>query len=112
MPSSDIYKVKETSQGKATSAPVASSRLRHRPASFDETVQKDLSRTNRRRHRNSGFRRFRHLMKKPDFSKKFWMIVLSAGFLILVLVVIWDWFFRYSAEAPEPVAPANEVQAQ
>lgn len=113
MPSSDIYKVKESPWEKKEKAPSRSRRRRQRSTeTFDEAVGKDVSRTHQRRRKNSGFRRFRHLMKKPEFSKKFWTIALSVGGLILILLVIWDLFFRYSAEAPEPVAPAKEVQAQ
>lgn len=96
MSSSDIY---ETS-GRAVpthkdNPPVSRRRSRRSPESFDETVQKDVSGTHRRRRRNSGVRRFQHLMKKPEFSRKFWTITLSAIALILILLLLWDRFFRY-----------------
>jgi hypothetical protein len=57
--------------------------------------ENDRSKTKRRRSRNRGFRRFRHLMKNPEFSKKFWIIVLSISGLILAVLIVWDLFFRY-----------------
>lgn len=97
MPSSDIYET----QGRTTSPhegsmSVSQRRRRRSPQSFDETVEKDLSRTHRRRRRNTGVRRFQHLMRKPDFNRKFWTIVLSVGGLILILLLLWDRFFRYA----------------
>ena len=74
-----------------------------RVESFDETVNKDVSKTNLRRRKNSGFRRFRHLMKKPDYSRKFWTTALSVGAGILIVLLIWDWFFRYPNNEPESV---------
>jgi hypothetical protein len=70
-------------------------RRRRRSKRFDETGEKVLSQTHNRRRKNSGVRRFRHLMKKPDFSRRFWITTLSALILILVALVIWDRFFRY-----------------
>ena len=112
MPSSDIYKVKDPPWAKKAETPRKSRRRRRRTESFDDAVNKDVSKTHRRRGKNSGFRRLRHLMKKPDFSKKFWTISLSAGAVLLLLLVIWDWFFRYPGEEPEPVDPAYEVEVQ
>ena len=39
-------------------------------------------------------------MKRPEFSKKFWITVLGTSGLILVLLIVWDLFFRY----PKPQA--------
>ncbi len=100
MSSSDIYEVKESPWAKKDDSPPTSQRRRRRsPESFDETVEKDLSKTHRRRRRNTGVRRFRHQMKKPEYNRKFWTITLSVGALILVLLLVWDRFFRY----PNPV---------
>ena len=95
MSSTDIYKVKESPKAKAGDPSVLRRRRRHSPASFEETVTGNVSNTHRRRRHNSGIRRFRHLMKRPGFSRKFWMITLSSGALILILILVWDWFFRY-----------------
>ena len=99
MSSSDIYTVKDSPQVQA--APPASSHRRRSSESFDEAVNKDVSRTHQRRHKNSGFRRFRHLMKKPEFSKKFWTITFSVAGVILILLVLWDRFLRYPSSEPE-----------
>jgi hypothetical protein len=37
-------------------------------------------------------------MKKPEFSKKFWIITLSTAGAILGLLILWDTFFRYPKE--------------
>ena len=113
MPSSDIYKVKDPPWAKKEeSSRKPGRRRRSSRENFDEAVNKNVSKTHRRRNKNSGFRRFRHLMKKPEFSKKFWTIALSVGALILILLVIWDFFFRYPPIEPEPNAPAYEVEAK
>ena len=104
MASSDIYETKESPWAKKDDAPSTSQhrrRSRRSPESFDEAVNKDISGTHSRRRRNTGFRRFQHLMKKPEFNKKFWTITLSACALILILLLLWDWFFRYPNEKPE-----------
>jgi len=103
MASSDIYDVKESPWAKKDDAPPESQRRRHRrsPESFDEVVNKDVSKTNRRRRHNSGLRRFQHLMRKPEFSKKFWTIILSVGGFILLVLLVWDLFFRYPNEKPD-----------
>jgi len=99
MSSSDIYEFKEGPSAKKQDNPSVSRRHRDRTQeSFDEAVHKDVPATHRRRRHNSGFRRFQHLMKKPEFSKKFWIIALSVGGAILALLVIWDLFFRYPNE--------------
>jgi hypothetical protein len=93
MASSDIYDVKESPLAKKAEVPLSQNH-RHRKT-FDEAAEKDLSGTHRRRRRNSGFRRFRHRMKDPAFSKKFWIITLCTFALILTLLIVWDLFFRY-----------------
>ncbi len=108
MPSSDIYQIKESPEAKKKEAQPTSQRRRSSSESFDEVVNKDLSKTNRRRYKNSGVRRFRHLMKKPEFSKKFWTITLSVSGLFLLLLVIWDFFFRYPDPAAEYSGDAYE----
>ena len=102
MPSSDIYKVQEPPWAKKEETPPTSSRRRRSRSSesYDEVMEKDISKTNRRRNKNSGFRRLRHLLKKPDFSRKFWTIILSVAGLILVSLIIWDFFFRYPNAGP------------
>lgn len=109
MPSSDIYKVKNSTPIQEKKASRKSSRRRRRSSreDFDKAVNKDISKTHRRRQKNSGFRRFRHLMKKPEFSKKFWTITISVGVGILVILILWDWFLRYpSADDSEVAVPA------
>ena len=103
MESSDIYETKESPWAKKDGESPTSQRRRQSrrfPESFDEVINKDVSATHHRRHRNTGFRRFQHLMKKPEFSKKFWTITLSVGALILILLLVWDRFFRYPNEKP------------
>ena len=97
MASSDIYGTKENPWANRTEAQPTSQRTKRHGSSktFEQAVNPDLSRTHRRRSRNSGFRRFIHLMKKPEFSKKFWTILLGVSGLILILLIIWDFFFRY-----------------
>lgn len=95
MPSSDIYHVQESPWEKKQDDPPASRRRRRRSKEgFDEVTHKDLSKTHRRRRKNSGARRLRHLLKKPDFSRKFWITILVSLGMILILLVIWDRFFR------------------
>jgi len=104
MASSDIYENKESPWAKKDDAPPTSQRRRRSrrsPQSFDEAMDKNVSETHRRRRRNTGFRRFQHMMKKPESNKKFWTITLSAGALILILLLVWDRFFRYPNEKPE-----------
>lgn len=97
MSSSDIYEVKESPWAKKPEASSSQHRRRHRRRheTFDAAVNKDISGTHRRRRRNSGFRRFRHLMKNPQFSRNFWLITLGTSVLILVTLIVWDLFFRY-----------------
>lgn len=100
MPSSDIYHVQESPWAKKQDNPPVSRRRRRSNRSFDEEMNKDLSQTHRRRRKNSGFRRFRHLLKKPEFSRRFWITVLVSMGIVLVALVIWDRFFR-SPEKPD-----------
>jgi hypothetical protein len=86
---SDIYHVKESPWEKKDKP---SDSRRRRSKRFDETAEKDLSKTHSRRRKNSGFRRVRHLLKKPDFNRKFWTWAVSSLVVVLVALVIWDWF--------------------
>ena len=95
MASSDIYESKELTGDH----PPVSQRRRRSGGSFDETT-KNVSETHRRRRRNTGVRRFQHLMKKPEFNRKFWTITLSICGLILVLLLLWDRFSRYPNKKP------------
>jgi len=113
MSSSDIYEVKESPWAKKDDNPPSSSRRRRRsPESFDETVNKDISETHRRRRRNTGVRRFQHLMKKPEFNKKFWTITLSAFALFLILLLLWDRFLRYPNEKPDSSQDIYRIGAE
>jgi hypothetical protein len=102
MASSDIYKVEESPWAKKPDAEVSQKRRRRRHAhkTFDEAVNPDISNTHRRRSRNSGFRRFQHLLKNPDFSRKFWLTTLGTAGAILALLIVWDLFFRYPKQTP------------
>jgi hypothetical protein len=98
MASSDIYEVKEPAWAKKKAETTASQHHHHRHRhrkTFDETAGTDISGTHRRRSHNSGMRRFRHLMKQPGFSKKFWTLTLGSAGLVLLLLIVWDLFFRY-----------------
>lgn len=99
MASSDIYKMKENPWAKKAEAPPRRRRHRH-GKTFDEAVNPDISHTHRRRSRNSGFRRLQHLLKRPEFSRKFWLTILGTLGLVLTLLIVWDLFFRY----PKPQA--------
>ena len=103
MASSDIYDVKESPGAKKEEGSPTSQRRRNRrsPESFDEVINKDVSKTNLRHRHNSGFRRFQHLMRKPEFSRKFWTVTLSVGGFILAVLFVWDLFFRYPNEKPD-----------
>ncbi|NOU35433.1 MAG: hypothetical protein HOO88_01460 [Kiritimatiellaceae bacterium] len=104
MASSDIYEVKEPSWAKKAEATASQHHRRRRHnKSFDETAGVDISGTHRRRSHNSGMRRFRHRMKQPEFSRKFWFITLGSAGLILLLLIFWDLFFRYPKQLdPSP----------
>ncbi|MBC8206718.1 MAG: hypothetical protein ISR85_01045 [Kiritimatiellales bacterium] len=113
MPSSDIYNVKESPWAKKEETPPEPTRRRrHSSESFDEAMEKDVSRTNRRRRKNSGFRRFLHLMKKPEFSKRFWTTALSISGVILIVLLIWDFFFRYPDPEAEYSGDAYEYKGE
>jgi hypothetical protein len=103
MASSDIYESKELPGAKNEDALLTSQRRRRSrrsPQSFDEVINEDVSETHRRRCRNTGLRRFQHLMRKPEFNKKFWTITLSIFGLILALLLLWDRFLRYPNQEP------------
>ena len=103
MASSDIYGMKENPWADRTEPQPTSQKTKRHGASktFEQAVAHDMSRTHRRRSRNSGIRRFIHLMRKPEFSKKFWMILLGVSGLILLVLIIWDFFFRYPKPKPD-----------
>ena len=92
MSSSDIYNVKESPWDQKKNPPV--NRRRRSKKSLDDAAEQDLSKTHQRRRKNSGFRRFRHLMKKPGFNRRFWTVTLASLGLILALLIVWDLFFR------------------
>lgn len=100
MSSSDIYEVKESPWAKKAESTASQHhrRRRHRKT-YDEAVNPDLTHTHRRRSHNSGFRRLRHRLKDPQFSRKFWIAMLGTAGLILVLLIVWDFFFRYPKPA-------------
>jgi hypothetical protein len=116
MTSTDIYEVNKSPEEMKKDAPPKSSRRRRKVESFDQAVEKNISKTHNRRRKNSGLRRFRHLMKKPDFNKKFLTITLSVGGAILALLVIWDFFFRYpnnvADDQTETTVDAPKVQPE
>lgn len=115
MASSDIYEVKKApwEEKEDTPSPKRGRRRRSRPCkTFDEAVVKDLGPTHRRRSRNSGMRRFRHLMKDPGFSKKFWIFTLGGSAMILVLLIVWDMFFRYPKSPDERGPTASRAAAR
>jgi len=97
MVSSDIYELKDPPWAKKKESVVSQKRRRsrHHGKTFDEAVNPELPKTHRRRSRNSGTRRFQHLMKNPEFSKKFWLTTLGTAGAILALLIVWDLFFRY-----------------
>jgi hypothetical protein len=102
MSSSDIYQVKESPWAKKSDSAVSQRRRgRRHGKTFDEAVNPDLAHTHRRRSRNSGFRRLQHLMKDRQFSRRFWGITLGTAGLILILLIVWDSFFRYPKPAAE-----------
>jgi hypothetical protein len=100
MDSSDIYDVKEPPWANKPPAPKKRRRQHPRVETFDEAVNKNVSGTHLRRSHNRGFRHFRHRLKDPDFSKKFWTITLGSVGAVLLVMVVWDLFFRY----PDPDA--------
>jgi hypothetical protein len=106
MASSDIYEVNESPWQKKQNSSTNSSRRRRRGSrkTFDEAVHPDFPNTHHRRHRNSGLRRFRHLMKRPEFSRRFWGISISVFVSVLLALIIWDRFFRYP-DQPENAEP-------
>jgi hypothetical protein len=67
-----------------------SGRRRRRSSSrrlFDE-------RSGNRRSKNSGFRRLLHLYRKKDNEKRFWWGVLIVIIITLVLLGIWQFWYR------------------
>jgi hypothetical protein len=108
--SSDIYEVKESPWAEQTkNAPPTSQRRRRRrrQKSFEEATNKEMSQTHQRRSKNFGFRRLRHQLKKPEFSKKFWLISFGVGGSILAILMLWEAFFRYPNVAPRQGGDAD-----
>ena len=103
MPSSDIYKVKESPcDAKESGQPTSQRRHRRsRGKTFDEAVDPNLAGTHLRRRGNSGARRFRHLMKRPEFSRRFWISTFSVAGAILLILLVWDLFIRYPDKEAE-----------
>lgn len=101
MSSSDIYDIKEPPWVKAQNRAPLHRRRRRKPRieSFDEATESKRS-TRKRRSKNSGLRRFRHLMKQPEYSKRFWLTVASIVAILLIAVIVWDSFFRYPDVPP------------
>ena len=106
MSTSDIYGIQEPPWAKKPEPPQKPGRRRRHRKSFDEAVNPDLPNTHRRRSHNSGFRRFQHLLKKPEFSQKFWLATIGTLGLILAVLILWDLFFRY----PNPQAQPGHTQ--
>jgi hypothetical protein len=102
MASSDIYEIKDPPWLKKPEPPRRRRRSAHQKT-FDETVNPDLAHTHRRRSRNSGFRRLRHRLKDPAFSKTFWTSILGTSALILIVLIVWDRFLRY------PKLPTEQI---
>ncbi|MGE4488833.1 MAG: hypothetical protein AB7E95_04720 [Kiritimatiellales bacterium] len=102
MGSTDIYEVKENPWAERMKNPPSSPRRRRRSQgkSFEETVGEDRSQTHRRRSKNSGLRRFRHQMKKPAYSRKFWLTSTIVFVSVLLVLMVWDLFFRYPKQKP------------
>lgn len=99
--STDIYEIKDPPWLKKDAPPTSARRSRRRSQkTFDDAVDRDLSKTNRRRSRNRGLRRFRHLMKRGDFSRRFWVTSAAVLIVILGLLLTWELFFHYPK--PEP----------
>ena len=111
MSSTDIYKTKESPWVQEQQKKASSSQRRRRRSAgktFDQAVNPDLANTHKRRSRNSGFRRLQHLLKRPDFAKRFWGTIIGVSAITLITLLVWDLFFRYpdsveeSAETPIP----------
>lgn len=111
MESTDIYGMKEPPWAKKPPAPKKRRRHPH-VETFDEAVHKDVSLTHRRRSRNSGFRRLRHLLKDPEFSKRFWTTLLGTAGAILLLLILWDRFFRYPPQKADSTPETYRVEAE
>lgn len=99
--STDIYEIKDPPWMNKPAAPTSGRRSRRRRSkTFEEATNRDLSKTHRRRSRNQGFRRFRHLMKRPDFSRRFWVTSATVLIVALAVLLVWELFFHYPK--PEP----------
>ncbi len=99
--STDIYEIKDPPWVKKDTSPTSGRRSRRRKQkTFDEATGRDLASTHRRRSRNQGIRRFRHLMKRGDFSRRFWVTSAVVLIVLLGLLLTWELFFHYPK--PEP----------
>ena len=88
MSDTDIYKNRERMPVGGNGRPKRK-RRRHSSMShpFDEKER-------RRRSRNSGFRRFLHLIRKDENEKFFWWILFGVITLILVSLAVWQYVIR------------------
>ena len=110
MATSDIYEVKESPWASRTEQDGPASKKRRRSRkTFKQAADRDLSKTHLRRSSNSGFRRLMHLLKRKEFSGKFWLIVLGLLGAALAVLVAWDMFFRYPDQQPESEADPGPV---
>ena len=101
MSATDIYKVKDLPE------PKPEKRRRRSKRTFSEATEV-VADHHKRRSRNSGVRRFRHQMKKPEYSRRFWFFTIAVLAAAVLTVFIWDMFFRYPKEpAPIPGATSN-----
>lgn len=110
MASTDIYENNEIRPG--TRAEPVRRRSRRRVKTFDQAVRPDYATTHRRRSRNTGLRRFRHLMKKPEFSRRFWIWTMGGLGLLLILLIAWELLIRnpYNAERPTEDPPTQRAR--
>lgn len=104
---SDIYENREIRMGdrKKERSSRRAKRSRRREKTFDEAVQKDLSSTHRRRSRNSGLRRLRHLYKKPGVSARVWTTLFFL--LVLTLAVLVSLYFIRDRQVQDDIADPN-----
>jgi hypothetical protein len=108
MSKTDIYKSREQVQMTSDDPRFRKGSRRRRSSSrrsFDEHER-------RRRKKNSGFRRFLHLVRKPDNEKSFWWGILIVFVVLLSVIAVWQfWYVEYTArknsEKSEIYSPAR-----